>query len=149
MEATPDNDDVVEIKDPKAVLNALTEAKANAVRLREERNALREQLAQAETDEGIAKWKTKAVHAEVRAALREQGVKDVARVLKIMDLEGVDLDDNDKLVGFDEKAKAAKTEWPELFDAKRRVANGADIFADGEVKKEMSGTEAQVARLFQ
>lgn len=119
---------------------ALSKANAEAKTYRERAEAL-------ESDDSVKVWKDKALKAEIKAALREQGVHDTDRVLKVLNLEGVDIDDDGKLTGLDEKVGTTKKEWPELFDNKRRVGGGADIFAEGEPKTTMTSTEAQVARL--
>lgn len=124
----------------ETVRRALSKANAEAKSYRERAEAL-------ESDDSVMVWKDKALKSEVKAALKEQGVKDTDRVLKVLDLEGVDIDDAGKLTGFDEKVTATKKDWPELFDAKRRVGGAADIFAEGEVTPKMSTTEMQAAKL--
>lgn len=145
--ATEQTDDA-EIRDSAKVLESLRSANAEAKKFREERDALQERVASLEGDEGIARWKQKAVVAYAKDALRAEGVKDVSRVLKYIDLGGVDLDDEDNLVGFPEKLAALKKDLPELFDVKKRVGGAADAFADGTVKPKKSGTEAQVDLIF-
>lgn len=125
----------------ETVSKALTKANAEAKRYRERVEVL-------EADDTVQVWKDKAVQAEVKAALRDQGVKDTGRVLKVLNLEGVTLNEEGKLEGFDEKVSATKKDWPELFDVKRRVGGAGDIFANGEVQPKMTPTQAQVARIF-
>jgi exonuclease VII small subunit len=129
------------------VRKALSAANAEAKGYREAKEALEARVTELESDDNVKVWKDKALKAEIKAALKEQGVKDTAKVLKVLDLEGVDLDDSGKLTGFDEKLAATKKEWSELFDAKRRVGGGADIFKDTDVKPTQTPTEMQVARL--
>lgn len=136
-----------EIRDPAAVLEALKTANGEAKKFREESEALKERIQALEGDEGVARWKSKAVNAYAKAALREEGVKDVGRVLKYLSLEGIDLDDNDNLVGFKEKVETLKKDLPELFDKKRQVGP-ADAFAADATKKNLTSTELQVARLY-
>lgn len=140
MEDTQGN----ELEEVKAELETVRAAlkKANS-----EAKGYRERVEALEADDSVQVWKTKAVHAHIRQALKEEGVKDVDRVLKVMSLEGVELDDKDALTpNFSENLKAAQKEWPELFDKKARVAGQADIFADGKPAQQ-STTEQQVARL--
>lgn len=129
------------------VRKALAAANAEAKTYREAKEALETRVQELESDDAAALWKSKAINTAVKAALKDQGVKDMDRIFKVLDLEGVDLDDKDALVGFDEKVAATKKDWPELFDAKRRVGGGADIFTEGEPKTQMTPTELQVARL--
>jgi len=138
----------VEIQNSEAVLKALREAQREAKKFRTERDAFQQRVTELEGDSGVALWKQRAVHAHVKSALDKAGVKDTSRLMKVMSMENVDLDDDDNLVGFDDNLKNAKTEWPELFDAKRRVAGEGDFFAEGDPKTKMDGTQAQVARIF-
>lgn len=130
------------------VRKALKDVNAEVKAHREAKEAAEARVSQLESDDSVKVWKDKALQAEVKAALRDQGVKDTGRVMKVLDLEGVDIDDDGKLTGFDEKVTSTKKDWPELFDAKRAVGGSADIFADTAAKPKMTSTEAQVARIF-
>lgn len=148
-EATENNSETQtqeEIKDPQKVLESLKRANAEAKAYREEKATLEARIAELEGDEGIAKWKNKAIRSEVRSSLREQGVKNIDRVMKYLELDGIDFDDSDKLVGFDEKVKALKADLPELFDAKRQAPK-LDLFADNASKEKKDGTQMQVDRI--
>ena len=143
-----------EVKDPEGLLKAYNKAKEDLVALRAEVKALEEEketLAAdfAGTSEEISKWRDRVLKGEVTKNLEAQGIKNPERVLKYVDLEGVDLDDEKGLVGFDEKLAVVKTDFPELFDVKRRAARtSVDLHADNPTKPELTGTDAQVARLF-
>src|SRR4051812_25908747 len=145
-ETTETTEEVTEIRDPEKVLESLKAANAEAKRYREERDALKAQLESVKVADTT--WKAKAVTAHVQAALRAQGIKDTRRVMKFLDVEGIDLDDEDKLVGFDEKMKALRNDLPELFNPKKRVGGAADAFASGDVKTKKGGTELQVERIY-
>lgn len=136
-----------EVRNPAAVLKdnrrLLAEAKAH----REAKEALEAKVASLEGEEGIAKWKQKAINTEIRAALREQGIKDPSRIMKYLSLDGVDFDDKDSLVGFDENLKALKSELPELFNVKKQVSS-LDLFEKKKAEEEKDGTQLQVAKLF-
>lgn len=146
--------EIPEIKDPKAVLEALERAKNDAKKFREtleeKERAVEEltaRIASLEGDEGIARWKKRAISLSAMAELQRQGIKDSDRILGLMDSDSLDLDDDGNLVGFGEALQAVKTKLPELFDKKRQVGGGADGFAKGEVKPAVNTTEMQLARL--
>lgn len=148
------SEEVVEIKDPKAVLEALERAKADAKKYREEAEALKGQVdtltgrvSELEENDASKEWKDKYKALEVKQALSAKGVKDADRVLKFMDLSSVDYDDEGKLAGFDDAVNKVKADLPELFDPKKRVGGAADLFEKGEVKEKLSGTELQVRKL--
>lgn len=144
------SDEVVEeeVKDPQGLLKMYRELQEDISNLRKEHKALTEEL-EATDAEAVAKWRERAVKAEAKVSLEGQGIKNAERILKYVDFDGVDLDDEKGLTGFDEKLEGIKKDFPELFDAKKRAGrSSADIHADSPAKKEMTGTEAQVARLF-
>lgn len=137
-----------EVKDPQAVLAELRRAQDDLKALRAENKALQAQV-EAADEEAVNKWRTRAIKAEAKVNLEGQGIKDADRILKYMDLEGVDFDENEKLTGFDDKLKGIKADFPELFDVKKRAGrNGADIHERQPAETKMTGTEAQVARIF-
>ena len=144
-----------EIRDPKAVLEALARAKEDAKKFREQFEALEKEkeewanrLAALEGDEGIALWKNRTVELAAKQQLAKQGIKDVDRIYGFMDSQAFDYDDEGRVIGLDEALTDVKTRLPELFDEKRRVANGADAFVSEPVKQQLSSTEAQVKRIF-
>ena len=147
--------EVPEIKDPKAVLEALERAKADAKKYREQAEALEaekqqmvDRISALEGDEGIALWKNRAVELATKQQLAKSGVADPDRIYGFMDASTLDYDDEGRVTGFDEAVKAVKEKLPELFDNKRRVAGGADLFESEKPRRELSGTEAQVQRIF-
>ena len=147
----------VEIKDPKAVLEALERAKADAKKFREAFEDLEKKWADAEQERteidariaeyeaGEARWKEMAKLFGVKSSLKHL---DADRVLKFIDLDAIDFDDNDSLVGLDDQINKVREDLPELFDDKKRVGAGADAFASGDAPRQMTGTEMQVARIF-
>lgn len=144
-----------EIRDPKAVLEALARAKEDARKFREQFEALEKEkeewanrIAALEGDEGIALWKRRTVELAAKKELAKQGIKDVDRIYGLLDAQAFDYDDEGRVTGLDEALSDVKKKLPELFDEKKRVANGADAFANEPVKQKMTGTEAQVKRLF-
>lgn len=124
-----------EIKDPEAFLKAyykaMDELSEMRVELKESTKVL-DELKESGSDENLAKWKDRALKQAVKSMLETEGIKNSDRILKYMSLEGVDFDDEkDILTGFDDKLKEVKTDFPELFDAKRRAgSSSADIHAN-------------------
>lgn len=143
-----------EVRDPEGLLKAYEQAKKDLVTLREQVKTLESERDEAvkeaaELPAEITKWRDKVLNGEVTKTLEAQGIKNPERVLKYVDLEGVDFDDEKGLVGFDEKLAVVKTDFPELFDVKRRAARtGVDIHADTPAKPALTGTDAQVAHMF-
>lgn len=137
-----------EVKDPQALLKAYRQLQDDITALRTEKKALETQLESADP-EAVEKWRQRAVKAEAKVNLEAQGIKNAERILKYMDLKDVEVDDDGNLKGFDDKLKGIKTDFPELFDTKKRAGrNGADIHADSAADVKRTGTEAQVARIF-
>lgn len=138
-----------EIKDPEAFLNAYYGAMEEAKTFREENKALQAQLEEGGMGEEVSKWKKRALQAEARSTLEGQGIKNADRILKYLNLDGVDFDEAGNIKGLDEKVNEVKTDFPELFDTKRRAGrSSADIHANNPAEKAVTGSEAQVARIF-
>lgn len=143
MTDTTENTEVTEsnqIDDPAAVLAALDRAKKEAKRFREERDRLKEQADGSE-------WRNRAVKAEVRSQLVELGIKDTARLMKYVDVSGVDVDDEGNFVGLEESIDTLRSDFPELFDPKRRAGGNADIFADNPANPSKSSSQKQAELL--
>jgi hypothetical protein len=138
-----------EIRDPEGLLKAYEKAKEDIVTLRAQLKEL-ETERESFSEEAVQKWKNIAVQAQALKVLQEQGVKDGERILKRLDLSDVEFDEEAKTVtGLDTKLEEFKKEFPEIFDAKRRAgASSADIHDQKPAKQQLSGTEAQVARIF-
>lgn len=83
------------------------------------------------------------VKAEARGALASAGVaKDrVARAVGLLDLKGIDVDDDGEVDGLDDAIDALKREWPELFpvERKRRPSTTGDDDRDGDAGKRGKG----------
>jgi chromosome segregation ATPase len=144
-----------EIRDPKAVLEALERAKADAKKFREELEAVQAQMTELEKtrdalketvktyEEGGNEWKSRTKELMVKGQLGT----NADRLMKFIDMESIDFAEDGNITGLDEAVSKVKADLPELFDPKRRVAGAADLFDKGEVAKKVTGTEAQVARI--
>jgi rhamnose utilization protein RhaD (predicted bifunctional aldolase and dehydrogenase) len=91
-------------------------------------------------------FKDRFVKAEVKAALAAAGTKKADRVLRILDLSKVAVDDDFNVSGIDEAIESAKEEFPELFDTKRQVSS-IDAGDKGEPSKQLNTSEKQAAIL--
>lgn len=119
---------------------ALERAKKDAQKFREERD---EYKVAAEAGEVNEKFKQAALTAEAKLRLGAAGIKDPERVLKYLSFDGVEWGEDGNLAGLDEKIETVKSDFPELWGAKRRVES-IDAAANNPVKIEKSTTEAAV-----
>lgn len=137
-----------QIEDAEKFLNAYYGAMEDAKTLREENKTLQTQL-ESTSDEEISKWRTRALQAEAKATLESQGIKNPDRILKYLNLDGVDFDEEGNLTGLDDKVNEVKTDFPELFDVKRRAgSSSADIHEGKPAKRELTPSEQQVAAIY-
>jgi len=141
---------MTDIENPEALLKAHEKAKQDLIELRAELNALEKERDEFKTQlDKASSYREKAIKAEVKAQLEGTGVKNADRILKYLNLDGLEYDEEDKLTGVDEKLAVVKEDFPELFDVKRRAARqDVDAHASNPVKPKLSGTEAQVAQMF-
>lgn len=137
----------VEIEDPAAVLAALERYKKENQKFREERDAAQARVQELEGDDTATKWKRRTVEAEAKNRLMAAGIKETDRLVKYIDVEGVEVDDEGGLKGLDDAIEGIKKDFPELFDPKRQVGGKADTFADDPADKENSTSEMQAQRL--
>lgn len=66
-----------------------------------------------------ARYKPMVVKAQARAAFAEAGLKgdSVARVVRLLDLDDLDIDDEGSVTGLNEQIEEIKQDFPELFAA--------------------------------
>lgn len=114
-------------------------------KFREERDNYKAQAEAGEVNEG---FKTRALQAEAKLRLNANGVKDPDRIIKYLKFDTVEFDEKEGFKGLDESIETVRTDFPELFDAKRRVGGKIDAAATGDVKTEKSVTDMQVDKLF-
>lgn len=147
--------DEVTIENPEALLKAHDKLKEDITALRtrfkelEKEKAELETAAEALSPDNFNKMKERALKAEIRAQLEADGVPNADGVIKYLDLNDVDYDEEGSIVGVDEKLEALKTDLPLLFDKKARAGrSGADIHEKAPANTHKSTTEAQVDSLF-
>ncbi len=140
MEETNVIDVDAEIRDPKAVLDALDRAKKEAKQFRLEKEELAAQFESTSTK--LESLKSGLIAQKAVAKLNSLGIANSDRILKYVDLAKVELDDEFNLTNFDDQIDQIKGDFPELFDPKLRVAGLADS-ADRRVNVQMSASELQ------
>lgn len=106
-------------------------------------------------EEARAESDTRTKKAELRGALRGAGIKPerVSKLVNLVDLEDLDVDDDGEVDGIDDVLDTLKTDWPELFGtqprAKRSVAGGSDREGNGSGGggKKLTDSEIQARQL--
>lgn len=79
-----------------------------------------------------ARYKPIVVKAAARAALMEAGVGSdrVGKLMRLIDMSDVDVDEDGEVLGLGGQIETIKTDYPELFEEKRKAraprVNGAD-----------------------
>jgi len=96
-------------------------------------------------------WKPRFVKQAAKAAFSQAGAKSVDRLIRMLDLEEIDVDEDGDIDGLDEQIRDLKKEVPELFgpkvarnvDAGDKTKNGGG----GGGKKSDSATAEALRRL--
>ena len=133
------------LNDPKAVLAALDRAKNDAKKFREEKEKLEVDLNS--SNQKIAEFSGKLLYEKVLQKISAEGVKEPRRLLKFMDLNKFEFDDNLDVVGFDEQFKQLQEDLPEIFDPKLRVGGQADTAVKASVSTQYTATQLQAAKI--
>lgn len=135
----------VVIEDPKAVLDALDRAKSDAKRFREEKEKLEVDLNS--KNQTIAEFSTKLLREKVIQKIAAEGIKDPKRILKFMNINTLEFDENLEIVGFDDQFNQIKEDLPEIFDPKLRVGGQADTAIKASVSTQFTATQLQAAKI--
>lgn len=105
------------------------------------------------TTEAEAKAKRVRISDKAELALARADVTPgkLAKAVRLLDLDDLDLNADGTLDGFDEQLDELKKEWPELFTKTRRkresVAGENDRNGNGKPSKAKSASELQAAQL--
>lgn len=127
-----------DVKDPAGLLTALKAANNEAKTNREALEEAQGKIAEFENQRGSVK--SSAIEAQLKSA----GVKDTARITKLMNLDSIDLDAEGKLINFDTEFDAVKTNYAELFDPKLRAAS-VEQFDQKQAQPQLTATQIQLA----
>jgi hypothetical protein len=133
-----------EIRDPKAVLDALANAKAEAKKFRLEKEALEQQIN--ETSAKASQVQSKLMNEQVNRHLASLGIQHGDRLIKYIKMDSLSLTEDLEVYGLDEQIASLKLDFPELFDPKFIVAGKADSGMNTHVSVPLSATDLQ-ARL--
>ena len=133
-----------EIRDPKAVLDALANAKAEAKKFRLEKEALEQQIN--ETSAKVSQVQAKLMNEQINRHLLSLGIQHGDKLHKYIKMDGLSLTEDLEVAGLDEQIANLKTDFPELFDPKFIVAGKADSAMTTPVAMSQSATDLQ-ARL--
>lgn len=133
-----------EIRDPKAVLEALDKAKAEAKKFRLEKEALETQIN--ESISKISQFQSKLMTEHVNKHLSSLGIQHGDRLSKYIKMDSLSLTEDFEVAGLDEQIATLKTDFPELFDPKFIVAGKADAGMSSplEVKTTVSDLQAKL-----
>lgn len=135
----------VKIEDPKAVLDALDRAKADAKKFREEKERLEIDLDS--KDQAIAEYSGRLLREKVLQKMTAEGIKNPERLVKFINTSELSFDENLDVVGFDDQFGKLKEDLPEVFDAKLRVGGQADASMKASVSTQYSATQLQAAKI--
>lgn len=145
METNNETMPEVTIEDPKAVLDALDRAKNDAKKFREEKEKLEIDLNS--KDQTIAEYSGKLLREKVLQKISEEGIKDPKRILKFMNLNTLEFDENLEVTGFEDQFNQLKEDLPEVFDPKLRVGGQADTAVKASVSTQFSASQLQAAKI--
>ena len=126
---------------------ALDNFKTENQKFREQRDEYKAQLDNPENNEVAKRFKERAIKAEAKVTFSALGVKDADRFMKYIDLSKVTVGDDDKIAGLDEEVTRIKGDFPEVFDARRRVGGKVDAAANNPGKVEKTPTDLQLEAL--
>jgi hypothetical protein len=133
-----------EIRDPKAVLDALDKAKAEAKKFRLEKEALELQIN--EFSLKTSSIQSNLINEKINKHLSSLGIQNGDKLSKYLKLDQLSLTEDFEVAGLDEQVATLKTDFPELFDPKFIVAGKADsgISASIDVNQTASDMQANM-----
>lgn len=134
-----------EIRDPKAVLEALEKAKAEAKKFRLEKEALEQQIN--ESSAKASQVQSKLMTEKINKHLSSLGIQHGEKLIKYIKIDGLSLTEDFEVAGLDEQIATLKTDFPELFDPKFIVAGKADAGVTTSVELPKTATDLQVKQI--
>ncbi len=141
MEETQLDGTSTEIKDPKAVLDALDRAKKDAKTFRVQSEDLQKQLQ--EVSLKTEAMKSKFVNTKINSYLANLGIQNSERLLKYIKVDALVLNDDFEVEGLDEQIESIKTDFPELFDPKLLVGGKADAGNKTPIDAKLTASQIQ------
>lgn len=135
----------------QALKKANDDAKRNRFKAKELEQAARANESEQEKalrearEEGEKRYRTPLVTAAARAALAEAGLNgDTGRVLKLVDMENLSVDDEGDVIGLDAEIDKLKQEFPEFFQAPAKPKKPRPTGANREPAPERPKTSAEI-----
>lgn len=139
-----------------ALKKANEEAKRHRLAAKEREDAARanedehERAVREAREAGEARYRAPLMKAAARAALSEAGVSgSTDRVLRLVDLDALTVDDDGDIVGLEGEVERVKSEYPEFFQSERPKPKPKPTGANRPPAKEKpkSSAEKHAARL--
>jgi hypothetical protein len=84
---------------------------------------------------------------KIKQRLSEEGIKDSSRVLKFMDMNSLQFDENLDVIGFEDQMEKLRNDLPEIFDPKLRVGGQADAAVQASVSTSYSASQLQAMKI--
>lgn len=144
MEDTQLDGTSTEIKDPKAVLDALDRAKKDAKQSRLEKEALEKELNDSKSIS--SSLKSKYINTLINKHLADLGIPNAERLMKYIKSDSLVLTEDLELEGLEDQIESIKKDFPELFDPKLLVGGKVNSAPATPIDKRLSASEMQ-ARL--
>lgn len=106
-----------------ALKKANDEAKNHRLKLKEAQKATEDadgKAAREATEAAERRYKPIAVRSSARAAFLEAGLADarperVSKLMRMLDMDAIDIDDDGEVTGLDDQVATIKADYPELF----------------------------------
>jgi hypothetical protein len=137
-------------KTQAALKKANEDAKRNRFRARELEEKTRanetehEKALREAREEGEKRYRAPLVKAAARAALSEAGLGgSTDRVMRLLDLEALSVDDDGDVVGLDGEVARIKDEYPEFFQAEKPKPRARPTAADRKPAEEKPRSSAE------
>jgi hypothetical protein len=141
MEETQLDGTSTEIKDPKAVLDALDRAKKEAKQFRLEREDLEKKFNEVSTS--ASNIKSKYIDQMINKHLADLGIQNAERLMKYIKSDSLILTDDLELEGLSDQIESIKKDFPELFDPKLLVGGKVNSAQSTPVNTRLSASEMQ------
>ncbi len=145
----PSKDDFVKMQ--AALQKANREATKNRLALKELREKAEEGNSETEVEKARkaaeASWKPRVVKSAAKAALLSAGAGKPERLLKLVDVDKCDVDEDGDVVGLEDQIDELREEYPELFEAKSTKRTRVETGNRDAVPRKKSATELQAASL--
>lgn len=158
-EEEEESDEPISAEEAKKIRAALKKANDEAKRYRLEAKKLKKETAtdsekaiitaKEEAEKAVEdKYKGLLVRAEAKAALTDAGLTSGhERFIKMLDMDAIEVEDDGDIEGLTEQIQALKKDFPEVFDAKKKVAGKADAGGKTPANKKMTSAERIAANL--